>query len=508
VRYSPDSNASDTGQAIVTLTVNGSLVTDTLTFIGTGAGGGGANLLTTAQNDSIVFTRNECDLPDTVPFYLFNPGCDSLALTSGFKIIADSAGAWSAIANPTSGLAARDSVLIALVTHDTLPGTYTGFFQTSYLDSNGVERPFSLWVAETIARTPRTMALDTTPIDLGTVYPCQTSDTASIPYTNTSCVPVKVIGWTLANGGNGFTVSGTGQDSTLYPLQPSSTDSLHIVFQGSRTGVIYDTAIVSVGTDNDSIRRIPLSLRIISGGNTDAVSVYIKDSTITIAPGDTIEIPVYLSGNDTLGPTSIMLPFGLDTNALSIIGFQPAIAGITAGALSYSNGVNASPTTLIVPLQATSLTIDTEMLMGTLHCIVYLSDTLATSVTLNSVSVTSKNAPCIAFSQFVVSVNVILKGCGDQTTLQMMKTGHISLGIQSITPNPAMDAVQINFINPTSATISYQVVDVLGTIRAEGVASGNALTLDVHSFGNGLYYLRARNAETGVTASGRFVVER
>jgi hypothetical protein len=148
------------------------------------------------------------------------------------------------------------------------------------------------------------------------------------------------------------------------------------------------------------------------------------------------------------------------------------------------------------------------MLMGTLHCIVYLSDTLATSVTLNSVSVTSKNAPCIAFSQFVVSVNVILKGCGDQTTLQMMKTGHISLGIQSITPNPAMDAVQINFINPTSATISYQVVDVLGTIRAEGVASGNALTLDVHSFGNGLYYLRARNAETGVTASGRFVVER
>jgi hypothetical protein len=256
VQYAPDSNATDTGRAIITLTVNGSLVTDTVTFTGTGAGGGGANLLSTTQNDSIVFTRSECDPSDTIPFSLFNPGCDSLALTSGFTIIADSAGAWSILAQPTSGLAGGDSVKIALVSNDTLSGIYTGLFQTSYRDSNGIERPFTLWIAETITPTTRTMALDTTPIDFGTIAPCQTIDT-TISYTNTSCIPVNVLGLNLSSLGSGFNLSGTGKNPP-YPIAADSTDSLHIMFDGSHTGVVYDTILINFGTDNDSVRRIPV----------------------------------------------------------------------------------------------------------------------------------------------------------------------------------------------------------------------------------------------------------
>ena len=79
---------------------------------------------------------------------------------------------------------------------------------------------------------------------------------------------------------------------------------------------------------------------------------------------------------------------------------------------------------------------------------------------------------------------------------------------KSFTLNPAIDIVQINFLNPTSSAISYQLVDMLGTVRAEGSVSGTALSLDVQALPNGLYYLRARNAATGFIASGKFVVER
>ena len=161
-----------------------------------------------------------------------------------------------------------------------------------------------------------------------------------------------------------------------------------------------------------------------------------------------------------------------------------------------------------MPLQSSGLTLNGETLIGYLRCIVYLADTLATSVTLQTPNLTSANVPCTALSLTTDSVNILINGCGDKTLLQFMKTGRLTLGIQSIVPNPSTEIVGINFINPTSSTISYQVVDVLGTVRAEGEVSGNALTLDVQTLANGLYYLRARNAATGFAASGKFVVAR
>ncbi len=97
--------------------------------------------------------------------------------------------------------------------------------------------------------------------------------------------------------------------------------------------------------------------------------------------------------------------------------------------------------------------------------------------------------------------------CGYPTLLQFMKTGKISLAIESISPNPGSDWVTVHFANPTSSLISYQVFDALGMIRASGAASGDDLVLDTRSLASGLYYLRARNA-MGAVAAGRFAVER
>jgi hypothetical protein len=177
------------------------------------------------------------------------------------------------------------------------------------------------------------------------------------------------------------------------------------------------------------------------------------------------------------------------------------MSGITVGTLAYANGTET------VQLQSVGLTINGETLIGYLRCIVYLADTLATTVTLANASLTSTIAPCVALSLTTDSVNLLINGCGDQTLLQFMKTGQIPLGIQSIVPNPSTDAVQISFINPTSSAISYQVFDALGQTRLKGVSISDALSLDVSSLPQGIYFFRATNG-SGFSASSKVVIVR
>jgi hypothetical protein len=118
------------------------------------------------------------------------------------------------------------------------------------------------------------------------------------------------------------------------------------------------------------------------------------------------------------------------------------------------------------------------------------------------------NCDCAALSlSGPDSVEIDFQGCADSLILAAMQ-GQPPFSIESIQPNPASDVVEIGFINPLSSSISYQVMDVLGTVRAEGEISGDKLQLDIHSLTSGLYYLRARNVETGGAVSGKFVIER
>ena len=431
VRYSPDSNASDTGHAVVTLTINGNIVTDTLTFIGTGSGGGGANLLSTAVNDSIVFTRSECDPLDTVPFYLYNPGCHSLAFTSGFNIIADSAGAWNVIPNATPSLAARDSILIALATHDTLPGIYTGLFQTSYIDSNGTQRPFTLWIAETITRTPRTMVLDTTPIDLDTIAPCQTMDTV-IPYTNTSCLSVVFDAWHMLHFGDGFQVYNINIQPVTIP--PGATDSLHVTFDGSHTGVIYDTVSIIVGTDNDSVRRIPVQTFV---PPVDSANFFLKmPPSLTAEQYFSVGVFPDRIVNATKGLTSVAGRLLFPDNDFQFDSLTQApglqlqksgpvtINGIDREDFSVSNpaGIALDPTTPIVQLWLEAL----------------LTDSIGYSITLDSLEL---NGGDPTFSQCTLAsvgsgVSAqFTSACGDSLIIETMQ-GRTLLFSTLPAPNP------------------------------------------------------------------------
>jgi photosystem II stability/assembly factor-like uncharacterized protein len=285
----------------------------------------------------------------------------------------------------------------------------------------------------------------------------------------------------------------------------SSYDSNFYVISHSEAATCFDTAQLHIQylmqCQNETFDTTITLYGETPGPSLMTLNLYFKSQTITTAAGDTLEIPIYLSGNTALGTTSITLAFGIDTNVLRPIGFVPSMSGITVGTLAYANGTET------VQLQSVGLTINGETLIGYLRCIVYLADTLATTVTLANASLTSTIAPCVALSLTTDSVNLLINGCGDQTLLQFMKTGQIPLGIQSIVPNPSTDAVQISFINPTSSAMSYHVFDALGQTRHSGVTASDALSLDVSSLPQGVYFFRATNG-TGYSASSKLVIVR
>jgi len=349
--------------------------------------------------------------------------------------------------------------------------------------------------AETLA--PKIIFSDTSSLSISdTLYVC---DSTSLIVTSNSCDRVKLNAVNIAGlDSSAFTVTrishslcSTLPDSDIITIHPSDSE----IYQISIKARLLDDEFNKI----DSSKIVTLIFNALE--KPIIFSLKIKPSTIAAQPGDTIDIPVYLSGTATLGAVSITLPFGLDTNVLRPIGFYLALAGITASVLSYSNGTEN------VPLRSPGLTLNGETLIGTLRCVVYLGDTLATSVSLANASLSATNIPCVALSLTTDSVNILINGCGDQTLLQFMNTGKITFGIESITPNPASGVAQITFINPTGAPISYSVLDVLGQTCEHGAVFGNALSLDVSRLVPGVYFIRA-TGEGGISVSRQFIILR
>ncbi|MFI5201123.1 MAG: T9SS type A sorting domain-containing protein [Candidatus Kapaibacterium sp.] len=330
------------------------------------------------------------------------------------------------------------------------------------------------------------------------VSPCSSSST-SVYYQNLSCAITKMDSISLIGiASNQYSLTSTHHNDCL-----SLPDSTYINFASIPPGT-YPITVNAHFTDdeyNTIDTTLSFVLKVNAGGTTIPLNLHFKSSTITAHPGDTIDIPIYLSGNAALGATFITLPFGIDTNVLRPIGFQPAIPGMTVDSLSYGEGTGT------VPLHLADLTLNGDTLIGFLRCVVYLADTLATSVTLTNAGIISVNAPCTALSITTDSVNVLITGCGTTTLLDFMKTGKIPLAIQSISPNPASNEIDVHFQSAPPQPISYQLIDALGKIRLSGATKANQLSLDASLLPEGIYFFRAETGD-GFTVTRKVAIER
>ncbi len=335
----------------------------------------------------------------------------------------------------------------------------------------------------------RTMALDTTPINLGTLRPCESHDTA-IPYTNTSCVAVDVRGWTLTSWGSGFNAFGTGTHPP-YPIQSGASDSLHITFDGSHTGVVYDTVIVWFGTDADSVRRIPLQTFApaidtvnfllsmpaqLAAGQHFAASV-LPDRVVS-GKGLTSVSGVFVFPDDDFSFDSITAPAELQLNW----GGPWLVNGVDRVDFGVSN--------------IAGLTLDPAQPIAQIWLRALLADTTNYRVSLDSVLLNGGDpnySRCTLATGGTGATATLAPACGDSLLMKTMSGSELLL-IDPPQPNPATDNVTIRFRNMVLQPIQYELYDALGTTRLRGVTQGSDIVLDVSSLPEGIYFFRASSA--------------
>ncbi len=244
---------------------------------------------------------------------------------------------------------------------------------------------------------------------------------------------------------------------------------------------------------DDEYNQIDTSLQFVIKGVAGAGAVpfalSFQSASMNASPGDTISVPIYLSGTATLGATSITLPFGIDTNLLVPVGFQPAMAGVTVGSSFYSAGTET------VPLRTDSnFSLNGQTLIGYLRCVVYVTDTLSTAITLTTASLNSTTAPCVALSLATDTIAVNVVGCGTKVLQQALLGNPVTFGIQRIVPNPATNEITI-VVAGVGDHHAFVISDPLGrhydvpTTPQPPPWKGGAVTIDISSLPKGVYFV-------------------
>ncbi len=280
-------------------------------------------------------------------------------------------------------------------------------------------------------------------------------------------------------------------------------DSSFITLAPEQTGIRNVT--VHFHYTDDEYNQIDTSIQFIlnvqSGGTSVPITLAFQSSSMNASPGDTISIPIYLSGSATLGGTAISLPFTIDTNILLPVGFQPAIPGMIVDTSYYSNGTeNVSLTS------ANNLALNGSTLIGYLRCLVYLTDTLTTAIALPTATLNSATVPCVALSLTTDSIGINIVGCGTKTLQQFMLTGEVPSVIQRIVPNPAGNEITI-VVAGSGDYNTFVISDPLGrsytvpTTPQPPPWKGGGVVLDISSLPAGVYFV-----SDGVSGA-RFVKE-
>ncbi len=281
-------------------------------------------------------------------------------------------------------------------------------------------------------------------------------------------------------------------------------DSSFITLEPKQPGIHNVTVHFHYTDDefNQIDTTLPVVLDIKSGGAAVPMSLTLGAGTITARAGDTIEIPVYLTSDSTItlaGPVQISLPFAIDTSVLRSVGFVSDIMG-----LSETDSMLSDNTLGIYLLSSGNIPVIGRTLVGTLRCVVYLADTLSTSVSLAGASINAGTGGCVALSTELSGVNIAITGCGDSTLLKFMRTGTVALAIDRIIPNPASGSLRVE---GRGQRVAAQVVDALGRIVIPLTHYPLPFTLDVSALPNGIYLLEAESPE-GFVASRKFIVDR
>ena len=327
-------------------------------------------------------------------------------------------------------------------------------------------------------------------IDVGQTYICQERDT-SVVIENVGCdtvciTQVSVVPTTfIVTSGNAFCIAPGEQDTIGLRTQIDTSG-----------GALTNNATLTLTTNPQTALGTFLLSREIEYPVQWGLHLSPPDSAIA---GADVTYQVIQSG---LLPTDITaLDFTL-TYEDDLLGFVRADEpSVTPGTYVRTADGLAHQRIHVAPLTNDSV-------LSTLHFFPYVTRSSRTSINLENptlVSSYNRSQDCIASVSTGQTGFTLQSECGYNKLSGFLDSSKVL--IESIVPNPSSDAVQISFINPTSSAISYQVLDALGQTRLTGVAASTALSLDVSSLPEGVYFFRAANG-TGFTASSKLVIVR
>jgi photosystem II stability/assembly factor-like uncharacterized protein len=482
LRFSP--KAAQNYKATVTFgfTEYGLPTSDTLQLTGTGVITP-ATFTITPPRKSLDVTLTECDAPDTIAFDISNPSCDSLFIQM-MSIIGTAKDVLSAtIDNAIPFMLGGAKIAHVVVTTSNMKaGTYSGSL-LFHLSSTDTLIPITV----TIARMPRTVALDTTPIDLGSLKPCETHDIA-IPYTNTGCTLDSVTGWTLSNWSQGFNVFGTGRYPP-YALKAGETDTLHITFDGHHTGTIYDTVRVGFSTDDNQTRSIPVKTFV---PNIDSVLF-------------TIDMPARLASNQEF--TANVLPDRTVTGkGIYTIAGKVRYPANDFKYISIKEGANLNLTSSgptndpklatisFVLSNASGITLDPTVPVLSLSFRTFVTDTISYSLALDSMVLNGSDpdfANCTLAAGGTSRVASFDPSCGDSLLITSLNGYTLFLASDPM-PNPASTTTTLRLEATTAGVADIELRDALGRalLRSSNMISESSThdcSFDVTSLSAGTY---------------------
>jgi hypothetical protein len=214
------------------------------------------------------------------------------------------------------------------------------------------------------------------------------------------------------------------------------------------------------------------------------LSVYLKPDSLSAKDQGVVSIPVYASSSSSVSGIGT-LSFRLDmrTDLLTPETVSSPIPGAGTAPLQ----VDASGTSITITLPP-NYSISSEILIATINCMAYVTDTANGKINLSSAS-SSGAANCLSVSGAGTETFTLTPECGSMELTQFLSTGQ-PFTIIGIVPNPAQSAIRVSLSKADISPVLAELYDILGSQILSQDESGTDFTLDLGAVAEGSYYLR------------------
>ncbi len=439
--------------------------TTVMLHVRVGRGVPAASISVAALNFDTVSTCSE----KTLAVVILSNGCDTLTCSGAvsappFRVVGAHRGALS--------VGASDTVLITFASQT--PGT---FFDTLVITTSaGTETvPLQGYALSDVA------ALGGGSLALPQVMATCGGDTANIPLPNLSCKNIVIDSVAgicapfqiLSGIGDTIPSSGSGRLIVTYLPRVAGTDecTMRVHYHGA-DGIPHDTTYT-------------LSASAIA---PPVLALHLRSGAVSAPPGNHVAIPVYASSSQPISVGSVRFRLNMRTDLLTPV----RVTTIAGGAGTAPLQVDAMGANFAIRLpDGFALAADT--LLATVECAVFVTDTMQTQITLTQPSI-SANTTCLSMDSTSPAITFdLLPLCGDSVFMRAMQSRLFE--IESIRPNPASGQLEVRVVGADSGALSIRMYDALGraAIPVQNVRSTSlrdAVTLDVSSLPEGIYYLR------------------